>query len=180
MCGKCTLSDSKFSNCAEFLLAALHENNPSSTPDKPPPSATNSYIETIKETISSEMHRVVDSIQSSITPLIESLTSNNNKLLDHINTIEDKLTVTNTNVAYLKQNLNSNDRLKDIHTKLSEIRSENLADSGHMTELKTEVDDCKKIIKFLETEIGCKNDTINKLLENNTQLTTSCSNSEKS
>jgi hypothetical protein len=55
-------------------------------------------------------------------------------------------------VASLKQNLNSNDRLKDIHTKLSEIRSENLADSGHMTELKTEVDDCKKIIKFLETE----------------------------
>ena len=41
----------------------------------------------------------------------------------------------------------------DIHTKLSEIRSENLTDSGHMTELKTEVDDCKKIIKFLETEI---------------------------
>jgi chromosome segregation ATPase len=111
--------------------------------------------------------------------LIESLTSNNNKLLDHINTIEDKLTVTNTNVAYLKQNLNSNDRLKDIHTKLSEIRSENLTDSGHMTELKTEVDDCRKIIKFLETEIGYKNDIINKLLENNTQLTTSCSNSEK-
>jgi chromosome segregation ATPase len=111
--------------------------------------------------------------------LIESLTSNNNKLLDHINTIEDKLTVTNTNVVYLKQNLNSNDRLKDIHTKLSEIRSENLADSGHMTELKTEVDDCKKIIKFLETEIGCKNVIINKLLENNTQLTTSCSNFEK-
>jgi hypothetical protein len=25
-----------------------------------------------------------------------------------------------------------------------------------MTELKTEVDDCRKIIKFLETEIGCK------------------------
>jgi hypothetical protein len=25
-----------------------------------------------------------------------------------------------------------------------------------MTELKTEVDDCKKIIKFLEAEIGCK------------------------
>jgi hypothetical protein len=42
---------------------------------------------------------------------------------------------------------------------LSEIRSENLTDSGHMTELKTEVDNCKKIIKFLETEIGCKNDT---------------------
>jgi hypothetical protein len=60
-------------------------------------------------------------------------------------------------IAYLKQNLNSNDRLKDIHTKLSEIRSENLTDSGHMTELKTEVGDCKKIIKFLETEIGCKN-----------------------
>jgi peptidoglycan hydrolase CwlO-like protein len=57
------------------------------------------------------------------------------------------------NVAYLKQNLNSNDRLQDIHTKLSEIRSENLTDSGHMTELKTEVEDCKKIIKFLETEI---------------------------
>ena len=86
--------------------------------------------------------------------MIESLTSNNNKLLDHINTIEDKLTVTNINVAYLKQNLNSNDHLKDIHTKLSEIKSENLTDSGHMTELKTEVDDCKKIIKFLETEIG--------------------------
>jgi hypothetical protein len=48
-----------------------------------------------------------------------------------------------------------------------------------MTELKTEVNDCKKIIKFLETEIGCKNDIISKLLENNTQLTTSCSNSEK-
>ena len=111
--------------------------------------------------------------------MIESLTSNNNKLLDHINTIEDKLTVTNTNVAYLKQNLNSNDRLKDIHTKLSEIRSENLTDSGHMTELKTEVDDCKEIIKFLETEIGCKNVIINKLLENKTQLTTSCSNFEK-
>jgi predicted nuclease with TOPRIM domain len=79
----------------------------------------------------------------------------------------------------IKQNLNSNDRLKDIHTKLSEIRSENLTDSGHMTELKTEVDDCKEIIKFLETEIGCKNDIISKLLESNTQLTTSCSNSEK-
>jgi hypothetical protein len=39
-----------------------------------------------------------------------------------------------------------------------------------MTELKTEVDDCKKIIKFLETEIGCKNVIINKLLENKTQL----------
>jgi hypothetical protein len=74
----------------------------------------------------------------SFTPLIESLTSNNNKLLDHINTIEDKLMVTNTNVAYLKQNLNSNDRLKDIHTKLSAIRSENLTDNGHITELKTE------------------------------------------
>ena len=49
------------------------------------------------------------------------------------------------NVACLKQNLNSND-LKDIHTKLSDIRPENLTDSGHMTELKTEVDDCKKII----------------------------------
>ena len=48
-----------------------------------------------------------------------------------------------------------------------------------MAELKTEVDDCKKIKKFLETEIGCKNDIINKLLENNTQLTTSCSNFEK-
>ena len=136
-CGKCTLSDSKFPT-AESLPALQHsiENSPSSTHDKPPPSATNSYIETIKETISSEMHRVVNSIQSSITPMIESLTSNNNKLLDHINAIEDKLTVTNTNVAYLKQNLNSNDRLKDIHAKLSEIRSENLTDSGHMTELK--------------------------------------------
>jgi hypothetical protein len=30
-----------------------------------------------------------------------------------------------------------------------------------MTELKTEVDNCKKIIKFLETEIGCKNDRLN-------------------
>jgi hypothetical protein len=36
-----------------------------------------------------------------------------------------------------------------------------------MTELKTEVDDCRKIIKFLETEIGCKNDIISKLSENN-------------
>ena len=179
MCGKCTLSDSRFSNCAEYLLAALHEKNPSSTPDKPLPSETISCIETIKETISSEMYRVVNGIQSSITPLIESLTSNNNKVLDHINIIEDKLTVTNTNVAYLMQNLNSNDRLKDIHTKLSEIRSENLTDSGHMTKLKTEVDDCRKIIKFLETEIGYKNVIISKLLENNNQLTTSCSNSEK-
>jgi hypothetical protein len=32
-----------------------------------------------------------------------------------------------------------------------------------MTELKTEVDDCKKIIKFLEAEIGCKNDIISKV-----------------
>lgn len=111
--------------------------------------------------------------------MIEILTSNNNKLLNHIHTIEDKLTVTNTNVACLKQNLNSNDRLKDIHAKLSEIRSENLTDSGHMTELKTEVDDCKKTIKFLETELGRKNDIITKLSENNAQLTTSCSNFEK-
>jgi hypothetical protein len=60
----------------------------------------------------------------------------------------------------------------DLHyTKLSEIRSENPSDSGHMTELKTEVDNCKKIIKFLETEIGCKNDIINKLLENNRSQT---------
>jgi hypothetical protein len=41
---------------------------------------------------------------------LTSLTSNNNKLLDHMHTTEDKLTVTNTHVAYLKQNLNSNDR----------------------------------------------------------------------
>jgi len=41
------------------------------------------------------------------------------------------------------------------------------------------VDDCKKTIKFLETELGRKNDIINKLSENNTQLTTSCSNFEK-
>jgi hypothetical protein len=64
--------------------------------------------------------------------------------------------VTNTHVAYLKQNLNSNDRLKDIHTKLSEIRSENLTDSGHMTELKTEVDECKKIIKQFENLLSDK------------------------
>jgi hypothetical protein len=102
--------------------------------------------------------------------LIESLTSNNNKLLDHIHTTEDKLTVTNTHVAYLSEEIVS--LIVSMYELVADGAGLSGVDDGLFSwraagrdsaQFKTEVDDCKKIIKFLETDIGCKNDIINKL-----------------